>query len=232
MKITTASENSLILYFGESEGRVVSDDISQQIQIVKQLIELEFQTAIIELIPSYASLLVTFDPFLLDHFKIRHFVTQAVLPNANHSSDATLSEKVVELPVYYGEEVGLDLSRIAECAKLTVEQVIAKHQAQDYRVFAIGFAPGFGYLGQVDEQIATPRLATPRSAVPKGAVAIADQQTAIYPAQSPGGWNIIGRCPIDMFTPEQQQVMPFDVGDIVRFKKIDKQTFISMGGQL
>ncbi|MDX1733979.1 MAG: carboxyltransferase domain-containing protein, partial [Halioglobus sp.] len=103
---------------------------------------------------------------------------------------------------------------------------------RSYRVYAIGFAPGFAYMGEVDERIARPRLATPRSAVPAGAVAIADRQTAVYPAVSPGGWNLIGLCPTPMFDPAAEPPMPVAVGDSVRFRPIDRQEYLSLGGAL
>jgi KipI family sensor histidine kinase inhibitor len=115
---------------------------------------------------------------------------------------------------------------------LSVEQVIEIHQSIEYRVYAIGFAPGFAYLGEVDERIAAPRLATPRKKVPKGAVAIADRQTAVYPAQSPGGWNLIGLCPTDMFDPGAEEIMPVSVGDKVKFSAISRTDFLQLGGQL
>jgi KipI family sensor histidine kinase inhibitor len=138
----------------------------------------------------------------------------------------------VSLPVYYSTESGPDLQTVAESAGLSVEEVIAIHQQTEYHVYAIGFAPGFAYLGEVDQRIATPRLATPRQQVPRGAVAIADRQTAVYPAQSPGGWNLIGHCPQLMFAPTNSPTMPVKVGDRVRFEAIDKATFKAMGGTL
>ena len=99
-------------------------------------------------------------------------------------------------------------------------------------MYAVGFAPGFAYLGEVDERIAASRLATPRQQVPRGSVAIADRQTAVYPAQSPGGWNLIGVCPQRMFDPNLIPSMPVQVGDRVRFDAIDKQTFLALGGEL
>ena len=94
----------------------------------------------------------------------------------------------------------------------------------------MGFAPGFAYLGEIDSRIAAPRLSTPRSNVPSGAVAIADRQTAIYPAQSPGGWNLIGLCPSLMFDPNQTPSTLVEVGDRVSFKAIDRHEFIQLGG--
>ncbi len=138
----------------------------------------------------------------------------------------------MSLPVYYSTESGPDLQALADGAGLTIEQVIAIHQQTEYRVYAIGFAPGFAYLGEVDPRIAAPRLATPRQKVPRGAVAIADRQTAVYPAQSPGGWNLIGLCPQRMFDPNANPTMPVQVGDRVRFEAIDKHIFLALGGEL
>jgi len=147
------------------------------------------------------------------------------------SGDAGAGE-LITLPVYYSRESGPDLELIAERGQLSVEDVIEIHQQQEYRVYAIGFAPGFAYLGEVDERIAAPRLATPRQKVPRGAVAIADRQTAVYPAPSPGGWNLIGLCPTRMFDPAKTPSMPVKVGDRIRFSAISRDVFIARGGEL
>mgnify|MGYP000117485204 CR=1 FL=1 len=228
-QIHIASENALIIYFGDKPGLVASTEIAHQIQQAKQEIEHRLADVLLDLVPSYASLLVVFDPMLIDHYQLRHMIrTQLKSQKAVNIS----SSNVIELPVYYGDDVALDLTRIANHSGLSPAQIIDIHQQQTYRVFAIGFAPGFGYLGEVDERIAMARLDSPRANVPKGAVGIADRQTAIYPAASPGGWNIIGRCPILMFDPTTSPSMPFNVGDEVRFKAINKTTFLELGGVL
>jgi KipI family sensor histidine kinase inhibitor len=112
------------------------------------------------------------------------------------------------------------------------EQVITAHCQQIYDVYAIGFAPGFAYLGEVEKQIAMPRLATPRAKTPAGSVAIADRQTAIYPFETPGGWNIIGRCPSVLFDPTATPSMPYQVGDQVQFMPVNRQEFEDLGGVL
>ena len=138
----------------------------------------------------------------------------------------------VALPVFYSPEVGPDLLSLAKAKDLSPDDVIRLHHEHEYRVYAIGFAPGFAYLGQVNEQLATARLATPRAKVPRGAVGIADQQTAVYPSESPGGWNLIGRCPIRMFDPNVMDASKVNVGDRVRFEPIDRETFLEFGGEL
>jgi len=232
--INIAGENALIIYFSDE----VSDDTSAKIkyaeQLIRQAMQVDLSNDIVDLIPSYASILVVFNLLHTDHHQVRNKL-RAILRRLDDNVviDGDVAQStIIELPVYYSKESGPDLTVIAQRNKLSVEQVIEIHQAKDYNVYAIGFAPGFAYLGEVDERIASPRLSTPRNKVPKGAVAIADKQTAVYPNTSPGGWNIVGLCPVDMFDVTATPIMPIKVGDKVRFKSIDKSTFLSLGGEL
>lgn len=224
--ISIAGENSLILYFGDRPSDAIA---SQVAQVVDQL-RLSIGDVLIDLVPSYASLLVIYNPLQSDHHRVRAAMRSALdgLTVSNTQQQGSL----VILPVYYSAESGPDLQGLADGAGLSVDEVIAIHQQAEYRVYAIGFAPGFAYLGEVDERIAASRLATPRQKVPRGSVAIADRQTAVYPAQSPGGWNLIGLCPQRMFDPNLTPSMPVQVGDRVRFDAIDKQAFLALGGEL
>ncbi len=226
MKIQVAGENALILYFGDA----VSDDVSQSIQDVANGLSRYVGNLLIDMVPSYASLMVIFNPLLTDHLKVRQLIREA----CEHTTQDTAQEQgsVITLPAYYGLDAAPDLENLAENAGLSCQQVIDIHTSMEYRVYAIGFAPGFAYLGEVDARIAAPRLATPRKKVPKGAVAIADRQTAVYPAVSPGGWNLIGLCPVDMFNPKAKPTMPVQVGDKVQFKSIERDEFLSLGGAL
>ncbi len=226
MKIQVAGENALILYFGDA----VSDDVSQSIQDVASGLSRYVGNVLIDMVPSYASLMVIFNPLLTDHLKVRQLIREACEKPSQENSGEQGS--VITLPAYYGLEAAPDLENLAENAGLSCQQVIDIHTNMQYRVYAIGFAPGFAYLGEVDARIAAPRLATPRKKVPKGAVAIADRQTAVYPAVSPGGWNLIGLCPVDMFNPNAKPTMPVQVGDKVQFKSIEREEFLSLGGQL
>jgi KipI family sensor histidine kinase inhibitor len=223
MKIEIAGQNAFIVYFSEQTSAVVS----AQIQAAVDNILASMQDCIIDLVPSYASLLVIFDLDRSDPFAIRQKLRAAL---ASLDAVDAGAGSLVTLPVYYGFESGPDLEVIAERANISVEEVIDIHQQQEYRVYAIGFAPGFAYLGEVDERIAAPRLSTPRQKVPRGAVAIADRQTAVYPAVSPGGWNLIGLCPTRMFDPDSEPSMPVKVGDRIRFSAIDRDEFLALGG--
>jgi KipI family sensor histidine kinase inhibitor len=272
VNIQIAGENALIIYFDEkspskdSLSHAIrskdSANISIKVQQAYQLIQKHFMKPssdrecvirgshsglVIDLVPSYASILVVFDMFKCDHHQLRQRLracfAESVLAALNEDSNTRLkgvlntdkpiiTNSVIELPAYYAEEVGADLARIAKQANLSIAEVIDIHQASEYQVYAIGFAPGFAYLGDVDKRIAMPRLSSPRAKVPQGAIAIADRQTAVYPSQSPGGWNIIGSCPLRMFNPDVDPMMPVKVGDKVKFIPIDKATFLSMGGML
>lgn len=225
ISIEVAGGNALIVYLGQE----THPDISAKVQQLTQGLSVFSGAEIVDLVPSYASLLVIFEPLRCDHLWLRQQINR-LLKQSPEQSQA--QGKLIELPAYYSAESGPDLSALAEKAKLSTDEVIALHCAEEYRVYAIGFAPGFAYLGQVNEKIAAPRLATPRQKVPKGAVAIADRQTAVYPAQSPGGWNLIGLCPIAMFEPNSQPHMPVSVGDRIQFKAIGREEFLDLGGEL
>ena len=225
INIEIAGQNAFIVYFAEQTSAAVS----AQIQAAVDNILGSMADSIVDLVPSYASLLVIFDLDRSDPYAVRQGLRLAL---ANLDATDAAAGDLVTLPVYYSLESGPDLEVIAELGKLSVEDVIDIHQRQEYRVYAIGFAPGFAYLGEVDERIAAPRLATPRQKVPRGAVAIADRQTAVYPAVSPGGWNLIGRCPTRMFDPASDPSMPVKVGDRIRFSAIDREHYLELGGDL
>ena len=223
--IQVAGENSAVIYFGD----VASAEISAQVQQCADLIASQLGAALIDIVPSYASLLVIYNVFEIDHLAVNKALRKII----SNLAEVKISDgKVVLLPVYYSIESGPDLALLANNAGLSVDDVIAIHQSQEYRVYAIGFAPGFAYLGEVDKRIAAARLATPRQKVPRGAVGIADRQTAVYPAVSPGGWNLIGLCPQRMFDPAASPTMPVAVGDRVKFDAISRDEFLALGGEL
>lgn len=233
--IQIAGENSLIIYFSAE----MNPDISRLLLSVKQQITATFTHEIIDIIVSYGSILVVYNQRVTDHFSLCSNLkallvsVEANIEQKGELNSATINtQSTIELPVYYSTESGPDLLAIAERCDIAPNDVIKLHHQQKYKVYAIGFAPGFAYLGQVNEKIATPRKSTPRLKVPKGAVGIADQQTAIYPSTSPGGWNIIGNCPISMFDALSEPSMPVQVGDTVTFTPINKAEFIALGGKL
>lgn len=187
-----------------------------------------FGAQLIDLVPSYTTLMLHYDCLELSEAQALERVQLALKGLQPLAMNA--SGQRHELPVWYHPSVGPDLQPLAHRAGCTAEQVIERHCSRDYPVFTLGFAPGFGYMGLVDPSIAAPRLATPRQRVPKGSVGIAERQTAVYPLVSPGGWNLIGRCPLALFDRERDGYSLLKPGDRVRFVAIDQPEFLRLGG--
>ncbi len=220
-----ASESSVILYFGHTIDERISDRVFQAYRALKQSAHPAFR----EIVPSYASLMVGFNAVRYD-FQTTCKLIQALIDDAPLTG--AREQNIVTIPVYYDTEVGWDLEALALEKEMSIEEIVALHTQTTYRVYAIGFAPGFAYLGQTDERLKTARLANPRKSVPKGSVAIADRQSAIYPAKSPGGWKILGRTPLAMFDASYQGLSFLHVGDAVRFEAISQERFLALGGEL
>lgn len=226
MKTQIISENTLMVYFKNSIDCETSENI------VKALYALQSSLAntILDAISSYHSILITVD---IRQTSMSDFQQQVeALLNQPFSTSISLQHLEIEVPVYYGEEVALDAAEICSHSGLSWAEVKKIHSQISYRVYAIGFAPGFAYLGNVDSRLQMPRKSTPRARVPKGSVAIAEQQTAVYPKASPGGWHIIGRTPISLVDFERENLSLFHIGAQVRFKAITRQQFLDMGGAL
>lgn len=231
MEVVSLSENTVVVLFDQ----IISKPIAGQISQLKALLEEELSIFIIDMIPSYASIHLSFDLRKISH---QHFIKkiESVIEQVTQQVKRTKSDenpqKCIEIPVYYAEEVGFDLKEISKTSGLSVEQVIQKHSDKIYDVYALGFSPGFAYLGKVDELIATSRKETPRLNIPQGSLGIADEQTALYPFESPGGWNIIGRTPINLVDYTQQPPCIMEVGDSIKFNPINQSEFLALGGVL
>ena len=150
-----------------------------------------------DIIPSYNSIHLTYDLTQADFFWF-HSQLRGLLADIDGMTLSNQKGAVIEIPVYYGDEVALDMADIIERSHLTRDEIVSVHSQQLYTVYAIGFSPGFAYLGNTDQRIAIPRKQTPRLRVPAGSLGIADTQTAIYPSDSPGGWQILGRTPVEL----------------------------------
>lgn len=184
---------------------------------------------LVEVVPSYTTILVQYDLLRDDAESMRRDLLAALEGLRPAAGEVGRRH---EIPVYYAEEVGPDLRPLAARAGMGVDELIALHCGRDYPVFAVGFAPCFAYLGLVDARLAAPRLASPRPRVPAGTLGIAERQTAVYPLDSPGGWNLIGRTPLHLFDPARDPACDLAVGDVVRFVPIDRATYLAMGGRL
>jgi inhibitor of KinA len=165
-----------------------------------------------DVVPAYASVGVHVDPLRFDQAAL-----EAVLAADWHEARAADDSRLVDIPVCYGGAFGPDLADVAAFAGCSEADVVARHSAGRYRVYMLGFLPGFAYLGGVDPSIGMPRRASPRAAVPAGSVGIAGGQTGVYPYESPGGWQLIGRTPVRMFDPDRSVPALLAPGDRVRF---------------
>ncbi len=224
MEYRVASVSSLIVYFGDR----IEDEISGRVLSLYEQLKSMGLEGIVEIIPSYTTLYIEFDLFKYSHDSLFDLIKSLRVEMPNRSE----SDKIIEIPVYYGIEVGIDLDRVAKAHTISIDEVIKIHTDAIYRVHTIGFCAGFAYMGRVDKKIATPRLATPRSLVPKGSVAIANEQCAVYPMDTPGGWNILGRTPVEMFDISLKNFSYLKPGDAVKFVPIDKDEYLSLGGKI
>ncbi|QXI46630.1 MULTISPECIES: 5-oxoprolinase subunit PxpB [Pseudomonas] len=191
-----------------------------------QRLRAAFGEHLLDLVPSYTTLMVQFD---LPPGEARALILGAL---EGVQPDTGSAGRRHEIPVWYDPSVGPELPLLAARSGLSEAEVIRLHSAREYPVFALGFAPGFGFMGLVDERLASPRLSTPRKRVAAGSVGIAERQTAAYPAVSPGGWNLIGRTPVRLFDREREGYSLLQPGDRVRFVPVSRSEFLALGGDV
>lgn len=219
--------DTLTLHFGER----IDLDLVDRIHRATALLRERLGTRLLDAVPSYTTVLLRYDLLEDDLASLVAGITDSL--GTLSSSDTKSDEaEVIDVPVFYHPSVGPDLKAMAERAGMTVDELIRCHSDRLYHVFAIGFAPGFAYLGEVAPELAAPRLATPRAKVPAGTLGIADTQTALYPLVSPGGWNLIGRTPLTLFDPARERPSLLEAGQQVRFRPIDQAEYLELGGRL
>ncbi len=223
--IEMVSDHACLLTFSDT----ISNEVSDRIGLVTK--KLRCIEGILDLIPSYTTLLVVFDTDHFDRFKICHQIAQ-VIDNLDPNEAQARDAREVVIPVYYGSEVGPDIEDVAQHCQMSVDQVIQQHSETAYRAYAIGFTPGFAFLGNTPKALHIPRKTTPRLKVPLGSVAIAEQQTAVYPSVTPGGWQIIGRTPLQLVDWGSESLALIEAGDTVRFTPISREEFLAQGGKL
>jgi inhibitor of KinA len=208
--LTSLGDSALLVKFGDE----IDPDLNRRVQALAALLGSAPLDGVGESLPAYASLLVHYDPLRLDYAEVAEWVS-GFLDQAEAA--ATRPAGRIEVPVRYGGESGPDLEAVAAFHKISPAEVVRLHSSRTYTVYMMGFTPGFPYLGALDPRLVTPRLETPRTLVPAGTVAIAGQQSGIYPLASPGGWQLIGWTPLQLFDLSSEQPFLFAPGDEVRF---------------
>ena len=214
-----SGDSALVIEFGNE----ISVDINKKIRKMMDDIKKENIDGIVELVPTYCSLLINYDVLKIDY----NTLVEKLKTFLNNNLETAEGEEVtlVEIPTLYNDEVGPDLSYVAEHNKLSQEEVIKIHTGTDYLVYMLGFMPGFTYLGGMSEKIATPRLESPRLQIYPGSVGIAGKQTGMYPSMSPGGWRIIGRTPLKLYNPDSDTPVYISSGDYVRYVSISEEEY-------
>ena len=214
-----SGDSALVIEFGNE----ISVDINKKIRKMMDDIKKENIDGIVELVPTYCSLLINYDVLKIDY----NTLVEKLKTFLNNDLETAEGEEVtlIEIPTLYNDEVGPDLSYVAEHNKLSKEEVIKIHTETDYLVYMLGFMPGFTYLGGMSEKIATPRLESPRLQIYPGSVGIAGKQTGMYPSMSPGGWRIIGRTPLKLYNPDSDTPVYISSGDYVRYVSISEEEY-------
>lgn len=219
VKFLFSGDSALVLEFGNE----ISVDINKKIRKTMDNIKKENMSEIIELVPTYCSLLINYDTLKIDYKSLVEKL-KIILNNENETvEDEEIN--LIEIPTLYNDEFGPDLSYVAEYNEISKEEVIRIHTGTDYLVYMLGFMPGFTYLGGMSEKIATPRLETPRLKIYPGSVGIAGKQTGMYPSMSPGGWRIIGRTPLKLYDPDSDTPVYITAGDYIRYVSITKEEY-------
>lgn len=207
-------------------GDEISPEVNDRVRDLFLALDHDPMEGIADLVPSYASLLVVYDPLRIQFLTVRDWVENLL---DRQTVPSGLSARLVRVPVVYGGAFGPDLEWVADFHGITTEEVIRLHTGGTYRVYMIGFMPGYAYMGELPAELATPRKDTPRTRVAAGSVGIAQRQTGIYPAESPGGWQIIGRTPMALFDPNTWPPAALSMGDRVRFHPITPEAFSKWG---
>lgn len=220
-----AGESCLVVEFADEIDRGANDAVTR----LKSALETETGLKLKECLPTYRSLSIYFDPLEETMERIIE-ESKKVLGHAAEGGEQPHME--ISIPVCYGGEYGPDIKNVAENAKISEEEVIERHTANVCHCYMIGFIPGFAYLGGMDESIATPRLANPRTVIPGGSVGIAGKQTGIYPLDSPGGWQLIGRTPLRLFTPEAKNPTLIQAGYGVKFVSVSEEEYKKIEAQV
>lgn len=217
-EILVSSDRSLCVEF----GREISEEINGEVRAFYEAAAAAGIEGVEELLPTYRSVTVIYDPAVVSYMRLKREIENLLgrLTTAERREAA-----LVRIPVLYGGDCGPDLAYVAKLHGLTEEEVVKIHSAPKYLIYMMGFLPGFCYLGGLDERIAAPRLETPRVKIPAGSVGIAGTQTGMYPLESPGGWQLIGRTPLKLYDPHRENPIRMEAGMRLEFYPVTREEY-------
>jgi inhibitor of KinA len=211
-----------------SFGNIIEPSTNEKVFAVFQQLKALNIEGVKDVIPAYTTMTVVYD---IEKIKTQtsktaySFICDKIKSVIDDAQVSELNKLIIEIPVCYDKDFGADLERVAQHTQLSIDEIIQIHTSKTYHVYMLGFLPGFAYMGIVDERISTPRLIIPRTNVAAGSVGITGSQTGIYPLDSPGGWNILGRTPFTLFDVRKEQPCLLQPGNTVKFISITKATF-------
>jgi inhibitor of KinA len=217
-RIVPAGDSALIV---ELEARI-DPAVNARVIALADAVHADRIAGVRDVVPTYRSVAIYFDPLRTDANRLHACLDRAT---TRLGETPTSAQVLVRIPVCYGGDLGPDLSAVAGYARMSEDEVVRVHTEATYRVFMLGFVPGFAYMGTVDSRIAMPRHTVPRVRVPPRSVGIAGVQTGIYPTDTPGGWQLIGRTPLKPFDPDRPQPFLMKAGDSVQFYAIDRHEY-------
>lgn len=222
-RIRISGDRAILAEYGDA----IDERVNEKVRTVTELLRRRSIDGIDLVLPAYRSIGIRFDPLTTSVSAIEKLLCEL---EYDLNSTAIPEARTVEIPVCYGGEYGPDIGFVAEHNGIDPEEVIRIHSEAPYRIFTIGFAPGFFYLGGLDPRLHTPRMETPRAKVPAGSVGIAETQTGAYPIDSPGGWRIIGRTPLRLFDASRPEPFFYQAGDSIRFMPVSPETYRRIEG--
>ena len=218
VRFLLTGDTSLTVEFGNE----INESINHDIRAYKIALEKAGIPGIVETVPTYRSLMVHYDPSVIRYGAFREKLEQLL---GEMAAIEIPPSPVLEIPVLYGGEMGPDLPFVAEHAGMSEEEVVRIHSSAGYLIYMLGFTPGFTYLGGMSDKIAAPRLKQPRVKIPAGSVGIAGTQTGVYPIDSPGGWQLIGRTPVKMYDPDREVPILPEAGQYIKFFPVTQEEY-------
>jgi len=213
-----SGDRALLVEYGDGIDPVINEKVRAMTTLLKR----NLPAGVEAVVPAYRSLSIIYDPLATTPGRLAEILHAL---EADSRAAEIAKAKVVPIPVCYGGEFGPDIGVVAEHTGLREDEIVVIHIAVDYPIYMIGFTPGFCYLGGLDRRLQMPRRKTPRTNLPAGSVGVAESQTGMYPVDSPGGWQIIGRTPLRLFAPARENPFLYEAGDRIRFVPIAEAEF-------